>query len=237
MASAESPEVPTTTATGTSQRAEIPTAQRWTHIALALAIALSIIGAAWFVGDRQGWATIGGGGVNATLLPRVGEPAPELFTLHVDGSPVLLSQLRGQPVWINFWGSWCPPCRTEMPDIDRAYETLAPQGLTVLSVAMQEAPEDAVRYATSVGARMPIYVDPSRVAAMIDPEQQPELAAMMASMTKDWQIANFPTHVFIDADGIVRAVVLSQMTYEEALGYGEMVLYPDRQSRTEDANQ
>jgi cytochrome c biogenesis protein CcmG, thiol:disulfide interchange protein DsbE len=237
MASAESPEVPTTTATGTSQRAEIPTAQRWTHIALALAIALSIIGAAWFVGDRQGWATIGGGGVNATLLPRVGEPAPELFTLHVDGSPVLLSQLRGQPVWINFWGSWCPPCRTEMPDIDRAYETLAPQGLTVLSVAMQEAPEDAVRYATSVGARMPIYVDPSRVAAMIDPEQQPELAAMMASMTKDWQIANFPTHVFIDADGIVRAVVLSQMTYEEALCYGEMVLYPDRQSRTEDANQ
>jgi thiol-disulfide isomerase/thioredoxin len=233
MASAESVDAPATTATGTSQHAEIPTAQRWTRIALALAIALSIIGAAWFVGDRQGWATIGGGGVNATLLPKVGEPAPELFTLHVDGTPVLLSQLRGQPVWINFWGSWCPPCRTEMPDIDRAYETLAPQGLTVLSVSMQESPEDAVRYANSVGATMPIYVDPSRVAAMIDPEQQPELAAMMARMTKDWQIANFPTHVFIDADGIVRAVVLSQMTYEEAVSYGEMVLYPDRQSRNE----
>ena len=228
MAAADPVEATTTPPSTPSPAGPIPAAQRWTRIALALAIALSIIGAAWFVGGRQGWSTIGGGGVNATLLPKVGQPAPELFTIGTDGTPVLLSQLRGQPVWINFWGSWCPPCRSEMPEIEEAYKALAPQGLTVLAISMQESPDDAVRYATSVGATMPIYVDPSRVAAMIDPQQQPDLAAKLALMTQDWQVANFPTHIFIDADGIVRAVVLSPMNYDEAIHYGELVLHPEQ---------
>jgi len=198
--------------------------QRLTRIALTLAILVSIAGAAWYVGEQQGWAQIGGGGINATLLPRVGEPAPELFTLRADGTPVLLSQLRGQPVWVKFWGSWCPPCRAEMPDVERAYDTLAAQGLQVLAVTMQEPLSEAVRYAESVGGNMPIYADPNQVASMIDPETQPELAAKLDLMTQDWQIANFPTHVFIDADGIIRAVVISPLTYEEAVSYGEMVI-------------
>jgi cytochrome c biogenesis protein CcmG, thiol:disulfide interchange protein DsbE len=199
---------------------------RITRIALALAIIVSIVGAAWFIGERQGWTQIGGGGINATLLPKVGQPAPELFTISEDGTPVLLSQLRGQPVWINFWGSWCPPCRSEMPEIERAYETLAPQGLQVLAVSMQEPLSESIRYADSVGATMPIYADPTQVAALIDPAKHPEAAGMMSQMTQDWQVANFPTHIFIDADGIVRAVVLSPMSYDEAVGYGEMVLNP-----------
>jgi len=198
--------------------------QRLARIGLSVAIVLAIVGAAWFVGDRQGWTQIGRGGINATLLPKVGQPAPELFTIRAAGTPILLSQLRGQPVWINFWGSWCPPCRSEMPEIERAYQTLAPQGLQVLAVSMQEPISESIRYAESVGATMPIYADPTQVASLIDPQENPQAAQMMAQMTQDWQIANFPTHVFIDADGIVRAVVLSPMDYEEAVGYGELVL-------------
>lgn len=207
---------------GTSPDADAP--QSWARVALALVVALAIVASAWFVGERQGWTEIGRGGINATLLPQVGEPAPELFTMSSTGEPVLLSRLRGEPVWINFWGSWCPPCRAEMPDIQKAYDTLAPQGLHVLSISMEESPEDAVRYRDSVGATFPIYVDPTRIASMIDAAEQPALAQQLALMTKDWQIANFPTHVFIDENGVIQSIVLSQMTYEEAVEHGESVL-------------
>lgn len=196
----------------------------WARIALALVVAFAIVGSAWLVGERQGWNEIGRGGINATLLPEVGEPAPELFTMSSTGEPVLLSQLRGEPVWINFWGSWCQPCRAEMPDVQKAYVTLAPRGLHVLSIAMQESPEDAVRYRDSAGANFPVYIDPTRIASMIDSTEQPALAQQLALMTKDWQIANFPTHVFIDENGIVQSIILSQMTYEEAVEHGESVL-------------
>lgn len=205
---------------------EATTAQRATRIGLALIVAFAIIGAAWYMGERQGWADIGTGGVNATLLPRVGQPAPELFTVSENGQPVLLSQLRGTPVWINFWGSWCPPCRSEMPEVQEAYETLASRGVTVLSIAMQESTQTAVEYRDSVGATFPVYTDPTRLAALIDPEDQPDLARQLSLMTAEWRVQNFPTHIFIDADGIIRAVIMAQMTYDEFVHYGDMVLIP-----------
>lgn len=222
-----SPEVEPTPAPTT----DAPTfRERSFRIGLALTVALAIVVGAWLVGDRQGWTDIGQGGKNSVLLPKVGDRAPELFTLSTDGEPVLLSRLQGQPVWINFWGSWCPPCRAEMPDVQKAYDTLSPQGIQILSISMQESPEEAVRYRNSVGASFPVYVDPTRIAGMIDSTQQPELAQQLALMTRDWQIANFPTHIFINADGIVEDIVLAQMTYEEAVEHGEALLKEPQQS-------
>ena len=206
--------------------------QRWTRLALAAVVATTIVLTAWFVGDRQGWSDIGSGGANAQLLPKVGEQAPELVTLREDGTPMILSQLRGEPVWINFWGSWCPPCRSEMPEIQQAYETLAPEGLNIISISMREDPAKAIAYRDQVGATFPVYIDPSYLSSYIDPERNPDIAAQMSKMHADWQVNNFPTHIFIDADGIVQRVVLSQMTYEEAVDYGEGIM--NLEARTED---
>lgn len=208
----------------TPATSELSGRQRVGRLALAAAVALAIVATAWIVGDRQGWSDIGSGGTNAQLLPRVGEMAPELVTLREDGTPLVLSQLRGEPVWINFWGSWCAPCRTEMPEIQKAYETLAPEGLNVLSISMREDPAKAVAYRDQVGATFPVYVDPSRLSSFIDAEKNPELAAQMSEMHADWQVYNFPTHIFIDADGIVQRVVIAQMTYDEAVDYGQQVM-------------
>jgi cytochrome c biogenesis protein CcmG, thiol:disulfide interchange protein DsbE len=239
MSETSSTSTPESTPVDTSRPStapELTRSQRLTRIVIAAAVALAIIGTAWFVGERQGWSQIGTGGSNAQLLPKVGEPAPELVTLREDGTPMILSQLRGEPVWINFWGSWCPPCRAEMPDIQHAYETLAPQGLNILSISMQEEPAKAISYRDQVGATFPVYIDPAYVSSFVDAEANPELAAQMAKMHSDWQVYNFPTHIFIDENGIVQAVILSQMTYEEAVEYGEMVLYPDAAVRDEDAS-
>jgi thiol-disulfide isomerase/thioredoxin len=174
--------------------------QRLLRVSLVAIVAFGIIGIAWFVGERQGWDTIGSGGVNAQILPKVGEPAPELFTLYADGRPMLLSALKGQPVWINFWGSWCPPCRSEMPELQAAYETLAPQGVVMLAISMREDPADAVAYADVSGATFPVLMDPNSVASSIDAAQYPQLAPL-AESTRTWQINNWPTLYRYDGGG------------------------------------
>jgi peroxiredoxin len=190
------------------------------RIVVVVVIVGAIIGMAWLIGERQGFGGIGQGGVNAELLPEVGEQAPELVTFDTDGNLVRLSDFRGQPVWLNFWGSWCPPCRAEFPDIQAAYETLQPQGLVMLGVAVGEDPLVALDYANRVGGTFPVLADPQYLAALIPEDEYPEARALVTSYT----INNYPTHIFIDRDGTVSAVILSPMTFEQAVGYGEEIL-------------
>lgn len=190
------------------------------RIALVLVIVGAIIGAAWVIGEREGFSDIGQGGINANLLPSVGEQAPELVTYDTNGQLVRLSDFRGQPVWLNFWGSWCPPCRVEFPDIEAAYQDLHPQGLVMLGVAVGEDPLVAQDYADRVGGSFPVLADPAFLAALIPEDEYPEARKLVTSYT----INNYPTHIFIDRDGTVRSVVLSTMTYENAMAYGKAII-------------
>lgn len=191
--------------------------QRPVNLVLALAIIVALVGTTWWMGERFGWASIGTGGQNEQLLPKIGEQAPEFFTLREDGQPMLLSQFRGQPVWLNFWGSWCAPCRAEMPEFISAYDSLTQQGIVILAVSTDEAPQQAIEYRDLVGGNFPVYIDPSFINAFIDAEAHPAEAERFAAMRSDWQIRNYPTHVFIDADGVVRQIVIAQMSEDEMI--------------------
>ena len=178
-------------------------------IVVGLAMALLIVAGAWLVGGSQGFDQIGFSGVNSSLLPKVGDPAPDFMTVLSDGSVVSLSDFRGQPVWLNFWGSWCPPCRSEMPDMEAAYKELAPRGLVMLAVALDEPPSATFEYAARNGATYLIASDPER------------------KTTGDaYPIVNFPTHVLIDRDGIVRQIVLAELNTDEFIEYAESILAP-----------
>jgi peroxiredoxin len=166
-----------------------------------------ILIAAAFVGVNSGWDSIGQGGMNRTLLPKVGEPAPDFITEDVFGNPVSLSQFKGQPVWLMFWGSWCPPCRAEFPDLQSAYAKLEPKGLRMLGVSLRESPVDAAAYAARNGATFLVLSDPDE-----------------ADTGAAYPILNFPTHIFIDEDGIVRSLVLEDMDEEQAIAAANLVL-------------
>lgn len=166
---------------------------------IALLAALLLVAGAWYVGGRQDFSAIGKGGANLRLLPDIGEPAPDFVAWTVTGDRVQLSALRGQPVWINFWGSWCPPCRAEFPEMQAAYtNVLQPSGVVVLAVGLDEPPELSASFAVRNGGTFPILSDPDR-----------------ADTSSGYPIANFPTHVLVDRDGIVRDVILSPIDQPE----------------------
>jgi cytochrome c biogenesis protein CcmG, thiol:disulfide interchange protein DsbE len=174
---------------------------------VGLLVAAIIVAAALALGSSAGWETIGQGGINQRLLPKVGEVAPDFETEDVYGNPVRLSQFRGQPVWLMFWGSWCPPCRAEFPDIQAAYADLEPKGLRMLGVSLRESPAEAAAYAARNGATFLVLSDPDE-----------------ADTRAVYPIFNFPTHIFIDRDGVIRSIVLEDMDTEQAVAEASRLL-------------
>ncbi len=68
----------------------------------------------------------------------IGNPAPDFTLTDMQGRQVTLSQFRGKVVLLNFWATWCPPCREEMPSMERLYQRFKEQGLVMLAVNVEE---------------------------------------------------------------------------------------------------
>jgi len=85
--------------------------------------------------------------------------APEFSLPTLEGRTVTLSALRGQVVFLNFWATWCPPCREEMPSIEQLHRELRGQGLVVLAVDVDEAPERVARFVKDFRLGFPVLLD------------------------------------------------------------------------------
>jgi cytochrome c biogenesis protein CcmG/thiol:disulfide interchange protein DsbE len=105
--------------------------------------------------------------VGSGALPLEGQPAPDFTLKTLDGSTVTLSKLQGQPVLINFWASWCMPCRAEMPEIVRAYATHKADGLIVLAINMtfQDSLPEAQAFAKEFHMPFPVLLDDTGAVA------------------------------------------------------------------------
>jgi cytochrome c biogenesis protein CcmG/thiol:disulfide interchange protein DsbE len=179
---------------------------KFRRIGLYLGLALVIVLGAWYIGGRQNFGSIGKAGMNTQLLPKVGTEAPNFTVTDLLGNKVSLSDFKGQPVWLTFWGSWCPPCRAEMPDMVEAYKELQPKGVVMLAVSLDEPAINATSFAALNHATFVAYSDPDRSAT-----------------GASYPILNFPTHIFIGKDGKVKELILKSMSVDEAVGYGEEI--------------
>ncbi|HIC90204.1 MAG TPA: redoxin domain-containing protein [Anaerolineae bacterium] len=92
-------------------------------------------------------------------LPQRGFAAPDFTLETLDGQIVTLSGLRGQVVLINFWATWCPPCRAEMPAIQQVYERYRDQDFIVLAVNLQESDAQVAAFVGRLGLTFPILMD------------------------------------------------------------------------------
>jgi peroxiredoxin len=127
----------------------------------------------------------------------VGDTAPAFTLKTLDGNSVSLSDFKGHPVVINFWASWCVPCRHEMPVMVEAYRAPNDSGLIILAVNSrdQETSTRAVRrFVAEFQMPFPVLLDEH------------------GDVRRRYGLRGLPTSVFIGADGMVRGVIIGPFT-------------------------
>lgn len=112
-----------------------------------------------------------------------GNPAPDFEIELIDGESVTLSDYKGKVVLLNFWGTWCPPCRAEMPALQRAWEEYKDRGVVFLGAAIYDEKADVEKFAEAFGITYPLGVD------------------LAGDLTVDYKVTQFPTTFLIDREG------------------------------------
>ena len=100
-----------------------------------------------------------------TSLPlRVGSPAPEVRLPDLLGQELSIAELRGSVVFVNFWSTWCAPCRTEAPSLERLYQKLRGERFEILGVSVDGpgAPDGVEAFRDEFGLSFPILLDPHK---------------------------------------------------------------------------
>jgi cytochrome c biogenesis protein CcmG/thiol:disulfide interchange protein DsbE len=158
-------------------------------------VGLLIIGLVWFLTGRAA----------EPELPAVGElrrPAPEIDLPGLDGGRVRLADHRGKVVMVNFWATWCEPCKEETPALQAVHQQLHDEGLVIIGINLrkQETDDVAIRtFITTYGVTYPIALDIEAEAARL------------------FQISPIPTSYFIDPRGDIRFVRVGTITADEVI--------------------
>lgn len=130
------------------------------------------------------------------VAPEPGRLAPNFRLRTSDGDETELAELRGRPVFLNFWASWCLFCISEMPAIDRLASRYQDQ-VVVLGVNAGESPETVGTFARQIGAGYALLLDPGQ------------------EVTRAYRVRSMPTSFIIDAQGVVQSVRFGVLTPPE----------------------
>lgn len=130
---------------------------------------------------------------------RKNDLAPDFELTTLEGKKVKLSDYKGKKVILNFWATWCPPCRAEMPDMEEFYSTYKDKDIVILGVNLtkSEQEESVVReFIKSYGITYPIPLD------------------VESSVAETYQVSAIPTSYFIDTKGVIREKIVGPMDFD-----------------------
>ena len=137
---------------------------------------------------------------SASSGAQVGNLAPDFELRDLDGKTVSLRGLRGSPVLLNFWATWCPPCRAEMPYLQQIYEQWTSQGLVLLTINLMESSSEVRGFMQSNGLSFPVLLDST------------------GSVGTKYNVSGIPTTFFIDKDGIIQEMKVGGFRSKEEIG-------------------
>ncbi len=123
--------------------------------------------------------------------PRTSKPAPDFVLKDIHGKEVRLSQFKGKPVLLNFWATWCVPCKEELPSMQRLHDASKNNGdIQIIAVSVDRSNIERIHlYVRDLNLSFPILLDPDRIAR------------------KPYFVRGLPTSYLIDADGKLRGFI------------------------------
>ena len=129
----------------------------------------------------------------------VGKAAPDFELQNLDGQSISLSDLKGKPVLINFWATWCGPCVSEMPYLQEIHDEWSGKGLVVLAINIGDSSSEAEQFLQNHNLSLPVLLDTGKVVA------------------QRYNIRGIPTTFFIDKDGIIQEKIIGAFPNKEAI--------------------
>ena len=131
-------------------------------------------------------APLAGIAPGAHAAPQPSQAAPDFTLRSLEGQNLRLQEQRGKVVLLNFWATWCGPCREEMPQLNRLFDKYRNSGFNLLGVNVDEDPKNAASVASKLGVKFPVLLDNDK------------------QVSKLYELSSMPSTVLIDRDGRVR---------------------------------
>lgn len=152
-------------------------------------IFILVTGAAWIWFSR---IPSDSGSLQSIIAPQERFLAPDINLTTLSGEIFTLSEFRGSPVIINFWASWCPPCRAEMPAFQQVFAEYEDLGLIIAAVnaTNQDSISEAAAFASENNLTFPIPLDKS------------------GSVSRSYNLYSLPTTIFIDTQGVIHKIII-----------------------------
>jgi peroxiredoxin len=132
------------------------------------------------------------------VAPVVGSIAPDFELSDTQQNTIRLSDFRGQAVLLNFWATWCAPCRVEMPAIQSRFDS---HDLAVLAIDFDESSQQVAEFGLEFGLTFPLVLDPGGVVQQL------------------YRVRGYPTSMFLDERGIIQALHIGIMSESQLDGY------------------
>ncbi len=134
--------------------------------------------------------------VEGPVIATIGDPAPNFSLVDRKGKTWTLANLKGQVVFINFWATWCPPCREEMPSMQKLYDTLPKDKFKMLAILNKDDPALADIFADKLGITFPILDD------------------QINAVGPKYGLTGLPETLIIDKKGIVREKIIGATEWD-----------------------
>jgi thiol-disulfide isomerase/thioredoxin len=171
-------------------------------IALAAALTLGLVAGGCPGNSGQNGIALGritGIDSGATQPPQTGQPAPDFYFETPEGESTSLSQLQGTPVLVNFWATWCGPCRAEMPFLQQIHQDWPADKLVLLAVNVGENSSQVSQFMESAGFSFTVLLD------------------QQAAVARRYNVTGIPATFFIDKEGVIEDVQVGAFQSQAAI--------------------
>ncbi|MFD1862596.1 thiol-disulfide oxidoreductase ResA [Planococcus chinensis] len=139
------------------------------------------------------------------MILEPGDEAPNFSLTDLEGNQHKLSDYKGQGVFLNFWGTWCEPCKEEMPAMASQYADYKDKGVQVLAVNIAQSDFEVKSFADQYGLTFPVVIDKTK------------------DVMTAYNIRPLPTTVLVNPEGDIERIITGEMTEQDIQGYMESI--------------